>query len=211
MGRRGRTEQGDQTAVAVLDAATALFSAQGYAATSISAISKAADVRPASIYWAFGSKEGLLAAVITRSSEAWLAEHGPVAMAASHDDVWEGFRVLSRLMAEQPEFLRLMLVCSLERRDGDPAVLGAARQLRAAVAAWAASVIEAEVPIDDPTERRAVADELGWLLLVLLDGSFVARQIDPDGPGPDRSASSLVDALRGALAQRMAALAEIVG
>src|SRR3712207_2719799 len=56
----------------VLDAAAELFAAHGFAGTSISAIRKASGVLPSSIYWEFGSKQGILAAVLEDSADRWL-------------------------------------------------------------------------------------------------------------------------------------------
>ena len=61
-----------ETRQRVLRAASELFSARGFAGTSISAIRAASGVLPSSIYWEFGSKEGLLAAVLEDAAEQWL-------------------------------------------------------------------------------------------------------------------------------------------
>ena len=45
----------------------------GYAATSISDIRRACGLPPSSIYWHFGSKEGVLAAVMERGAERFFA------------------------------------------------------------------------------------------------------------------------------------------
>lgn len=50
----------------ILDAAEALFAAQGYAATSIRAIARDAGVNLAAINYHFGSKQGLMEAVFNR-------------------------------------------------------------------------------------------------------------------------------------------------
>src|SRR6266496_2327682 len=51
----------------ILDAAERLVAERGYTAASISLISKASGLPASSIYWHFGSKEGLLAAVVERA------------------------------------------------------------------------------------------------------------------------------------------------
>lgn len=52
---------------AVLDAAADLFLERGYGATTIEAISGAADVPQATVYRLFGSKQGILKALVDRS------------------------------------------------------------------------------------------------------------------------------------------------
>lgn len=63
--RTGRsTERGSATRERILTAADQVLSERGYAGTSISAICEHAGVAPTSIYWHFGSKAGLLQAVL---------------------------------------------------------------------------------------------------------------------------------------------------
>ncbi|WP_420130635.1 TetR/AcrR family transcriptional regulator [Longimicrobium sp.] len=54
------------TAEAILDAAEPLFGNQGFAATTIKQIGKAAGLNPALIYYYFGSKEELYRALLNR-------------------------------------------------------------------------------------------------------------------------------------------------
>ena len=57
----------------ILGAAEELLSANGYAGTSISMICRRTGLRASSIYWHFGSKEGLLDQVLERAAERVLA------------------------------------------------------------------------------------------------------------------------------------------
>ena len=52
----------------ILDTAEQLFATQGLAATSLRAIIKEADVNTASVHYHFGSKEGLIEAVLKRQA-----------------------------------------------------------------------------------------------------------------------------------------------
>jgi AcrR family transcriptional regulator len=56
----------------MVDAARDLFVEQGYARTTISDIARAADVAPQTVYWAFGSKAGLVREI----RDAWFASAG---------------------------------------------------------------------------------------------------------------------------------------
>ena len=56
----------DSTADLILDAAEALFARQGYEATSIKQLGAAAGVNGALLYYYFGDKRGLYAAVLGR-------------------------------------------------------------------------------------------------------------------------------------------------
>jgi AcrR family transcriptional regulator len=58
-----RRQQAERSRRAVIDTARELFLRDGYGATTIAAIARAADVSPESIYKGFGSKPGLLRAI----------------------------------------------------------------------------------------------------------------------------------------------------
>ena len=62
--RTRRAEQAAQTRRRILDAATALFTELGYAATTIEAIARHADVAVETVYSRFRSKAGLLDAIL---------------------------------------------------------------------------------------------------------------------------------------------------
>lgn len=176
MPRPGRHVEGARTRERVLEAAGELIARQGYAATSIAQISERAGANPASIYWAFGSKEGLLAAVMERAAASFFAKLEP----PREGNVLSWLEALAEAFAEGPEFLRLLLVLSLERRDGDPTVLDAARRVRTVAADGLSSAFAVAFGIDDPFRRRAVCDRLARFTLMLLDGVFVASQIESD-------------------------------
>lgn len=80
-----REEQARLTRDRILDAALALFAAQGYGATSIAAIAREAGVVPETIYASLGSKRGIVDGLIERVSPpeavgalsaAWAANAG---------------------------------------------------------------------------------------------------------------------------------------
>jgi AcrR family transcriptional regulator len=62
----------DATRARIVDAARDLFVEHGYARTTIAAIARAADVAPQTVYWAFGSKAGLVREI----RDAWFASAG---------------------------------------------------------------------------------------------------------------------------------------
>ena len=62
--RSRRAERAEQTRQRIVDAATALFDARGYAATTMEAIAERADVAVETVYSRFGSKANLLDAIL---------------------------------------------------------------------------------------------------------------------------------------------------
>jgi TetR/AcrR family transcriptional regulator, mexJK operon transcriptional repressor len=73
--RRGRlpTEEAAQIPVRLLDAATVLFTRQGYANTSMEAIAKQAGASSKTVYSRFANKEEVLRAVVRRLFERAMA------------------------------------------------------------------------------------------------------------------------------------------
>lgn len=80
-----RQEQALATRQRILDAALELFSEQGYGATSIAAVARAAGVVPETIYATFGSKRGIVDGLVDRVAppkavaelgDAWAAAAG---------------------------------------------------------------------------------------------------------------------------------------
>src|SRR5262245_51446376 len=59
-----RAAQAEATRRRVIDAALELFSTRGFDATSVNELARAAGVSPETVYSGFGSKEGVLAAVV---------------------------------------------------------------------------------------------------------------------------------------------------
>ena len=57
----------------ILDAAVEIAGERGYEGTSIAAVSAKCGLPASSIYWHFQDKDDLIAAVIERSFETWLA------------------------------------------------------------------------------------------------------------------------------------------
>lgn len=192
MPKPGRHAEGARTRERILEAAAELIAGQGYAATSITQISQRSGANPASIYWAFGSKEGLLAAVMERAAESFFQRLDP----PKHGDPWSWLGGLAEAFAEGPEFLRLLLVLSLERRDGDPLVLDAARRVRTIAIAGLASAYADAFEIADPFRRRAICDRLARLTLMLFDGVFVASQIESDTTDLRRAFETIAIAVR---------------
>ena len=78
-----RQHQGETSREHILDVTERLMATRGYAATSISDIRRACGLAPSSIYWPFGSKERVLAAVMEREAQRDLPARAPAPPAVS--------------------------------------------------------------------------------------------------------------------------------
>jgi AcrR family transcriptional regulator len=175
-----KQQQGEQSRALILDATERLMATRGYAATSISDIRKACGLPPSSIYWHFGSKEGVLAAVMERGADRFFA-----AIPTSEDADGQ-LAVLSRLQSQHPLFLRLFYMLSLERID-DPAVAEVVRRVRDAAIRRFRAAITQLLPADAPSAKaERVVTELTALAVALSDGVFFAEHLEPDRTDVER-------------------------
>ncbi|MDT5239176.1 MAG: hypothetical protein QOG79_5102 [Mycobacterium sp.] len=184
-----KQQQGEQSRELILDATERLMATRGYAATSISDIRKACGLPPSSIYWHFGSKEGVLAAVMERGAQRFFA-----AIPTSEDADGQ-LAVLSRLQAQHPGFLRLFYILSLERSD-DPAVAEMVRRVRDTALTRFRDVISHLLPRDAPAGKAdRVVHELTAFAVALSDGVFFADHLEPEATDVDRMYRRLLQAL----------------
>jgi AcrR family transcriptional regulator len=183
--------QGEQSRELILDATERLMATRGYAATSISDIRKACGLPPSSIYWHFGSKEGVLAAVMERGADRFFAA------IPTGDTVEQQLAVTARLQADHPDFLRLFYVLSLERSD-DPAVAEVVRRVRGTAIERFRRGIGQLLPVDTPPKTAdRVVTELTAFAVALSDGIFFAEHLESDATDVERMYRRLHQAVAG--------------
>jgi AcrR family transcriptional regulator len=170
-----KQQQGEQSRELILDATERLMATRGYAATSINDIRKACGLPPSSIYWHFGSKEGVLAAVMERGADRFFA-----AIPTAEDAAGQ-LAVLSTLQSQHPDFLRLFYMLSLERNN-DPSVAAVIRRVRDTAIRRFRDAITQLLPADTPPAKaERVVTELAAVAVALSDGVFFAEHLEPDG------------------------------
>ncbi|MFV8165257.1 TetR/AcrR family transcriptional regulator [Mycobacterium sp. 134] len=176
----GRRLRGFTTRAKALEVAAELFASQGYSATSISSIAQAAGLHAASLYHAFGSKEGLLAAVVQHASDEF---YGYLEAMGDQLSPSAAISRLADALESRPLFLRLLLILVLEREHGDPALLQTAVEVRERGRAMIRSAIARHLPADLSERQDQRLEDFSHLLMAFLDGIFIAQQVDVS---PDR-------------------------
>jgi AcrR family transcriptional regulator len=141
-------------------------------------LSKESGLPASSIYWHFGSKSGVLGAVMERGARRFFAATEPARFPAP-DHPRERLASMLHLSAEtihaQPQFLRLFIILLLGS-EGDHAQHDAVAQVRAQGAQLLRQGLQrCYAPWGTDTARQ-VAEQLGPLALALFDGIFVAGQ-----------------------------------
>ena len=175
-----KQQQGEQSRELILDATERLMATRGYAATSISDIRKACGLPPSSIYWHFGSKEGVLAAVMERGAQRYFAA------IPAEVEVERQLDAVVNQQSQHPDFLRLFLLLSLERSD-DRAVAEVVRRVRDTAIAGFRDAIAQLIPADVPAQKaERVIAELAAIAVALSDGIFFADHLEPETTDIDR-------------------------
>lgn len=162
----------------ILDATVEIAGERGYEGTSIAAVSAKCGLPASSIHWHFKDKDDLIAAVIERSFETWLAavelpgeETGTpleraTAMAAN----------VAKSLVDAPDFLRLGLMLALERRPAEPRGRTVFLQVREIARRRVAAVLTELLPDLD----EAAVHTLTTYAVAGADGLFVQREIHGD-------------------------------
>lgn len=173
-----RLAQGDRSKRAILDATGKLMASRSYAATSISAIARACGLPASSIYWHFGSKQGLLAAVIEKSLIEWERQlpHSDRLIAGKRPDLGERLNNCAKAYRLKPQFLRLMVLLTLERRM-DPAAQKILRRMHVNIRRQLSEMLQLALDENLTAEQT---DDLSDFVLSFMQGYFVSSQIEPD-------------------------------
>jgi AcrR family transcriptional regulator len=176
-GRRRRAD-GEESRRRILDAAAAIAGERGYDGTSIATVSARSGLPASSIYWHFQDKDALIAAVIERSFDRWLAAMslpGPEAGSA-RERITAMAIALAKALLEAPDFLRLGLMLALERRPTEPTARAKFLQVRQVAGQRLTEAIRELTP----ELSEASVQQLTTYAVAGADGLFIAHEIGGD-------------------------------
>ena len=177
-GERKRRANGEESRRRILDAAAEVAGERGYEGTSIALVSEKCGLPASSIYWHFKNKDDLIAAVIERSFDIWVdvlalpgddSEPMPERLAAMAVKV-------ARTLRDSPDFLRLGLMLTLERRPEEPSARRVFLQVRETARARLAAVLARVAPDAD----RDTIETITTYAIAATDGLFIAKEIGGD-------------------------------
>jgi AcrR family transcriptional regulator len=171
--------RGARSREVVLDAAESLMAEQGYDAATVAAIVQRAGIPPSSIYHYYGSKEGVLLAVMERGAERFFAALPDLDRRVGSQ--MQHLRMLVETTAatleRNPGFLRILVVMAaqpINAAQGDVhRVVNRVREL---------ALVRLRVQMQlvfDLDAGGAAADHLARFALAAIDGAFVAHQSLP--------------------------------
>jgi AcrR family transcriptional regulator len=174
---RRRLQNPDISRERILEAAAELFSQKGYAGTGVDELAARAEIAKTAIYYHFGSKEGLVTAVLDRAATAWIEGIREAASQAGDplarlDRALTGMRTM---VEEKPWIMKLLQLLALEVAEHKPDVRATlqsiVRRARDAITDGMHDALGLEVP-----DAQGVAS----VILALLDGLALGLHLDPD-------------------------------
>jgi AcrR family transcriptional regulator len=171
--------RGARSRAAVLDAAERLMAAHGYEAATVSRLVDESGIPLSSVYHYFGSKDGVLLAVMERGAERFFASLPAVDRRSGRpaDHLRLVVRTVTAALAEHPDFLRLLVVLAAQPPKGDEreihAVINRIRRVALDGLAGQIAIAFGAEPSDEVVVR------LARFTLAAFDGAFVAWQAEP--------------------------------
>lgn len=173
--RRKRAD-GELSRERILNAATEIAAERGYEGASIALVSAKCGLPASSIYWHFKNKDDLIAAVIERSFADWL-QAWQVPVEGSPQDRLVGLAMqIAKALLDSPDFIRLGLMLSLERRPVEPRARAMFLQSRAQTFDQLVETMRGFTPgLTDAQVHQLVTYAIAGA-----DGLFIAKEIGGD-------------------------------
>ena len=162
----------------VLDAAERVMAAEGFEAATIARLVAECGVPLSSVYHYYGSKDGVLLAVMERGAKRFFADvpELPERVGSAAEHLQTVVANVAGALERHPDFLRLLIVFAVQppsASDGD--VTAVVRQVRNT----ALKRLRGQLALafaDDPRSRST--GQLARFALATIDGAFIAAQSD---------------------------------
>ncbi|WP_207934165.1 TetR/AcrR family transcriptional regulator [Actinomadura sp. KC06] len=203
-GDKSGNRRGHRSREEILDTASRIMAERGYAATSLSVLSRESGLPKSAVYHHFHSKAGLLTAVMARGAYEFFAamraaQAGGPDGGTPHERLTWYLQRTGEVFMARPDFLRLHLLLVMSAEAAEAEVDAMIEQVRRDGRAHMNTMIAASFAPEGEEIAQAVADELDYFGIAGFDGAFVALQAEPDRGLTDQMAL---------LAEAIAALGE---
>ena len=171
--------RGARSREAVLDAAERLMAEQGYEAATVARLVEEAGIPPSSIYHYFGSKEGVLLAVMERGADRFFEAlpDVPRRVGSRAQHLRAVLDITATTLERHPDFLRILVVMAAQPINaGEGEVHRVVNRVREAALVRLRAQMRVVFGLDADGEE---ADHLARFTLAAFDGAFVAYQAQP--------------------------------
>jgi AcrR family transcriptional regulator len=186
--------RGARSREAVLDAAERLMAEHGFEAATVAALVKTAGIPASSIYHYFGSKDGVLLAVMERGAQRYFAELQlpERRLGSPREHLRALLEAATATLERHPDFLRILVVMAVQPSTaGDGEVHRVVERVRELALQRLREQMYVVFGLDPASDE---ADHLARFWLSASDGAFVAHQSHPQ-----RSVADLLGHLPDAL------------
>ena len=197
-----KQERAQRTRQRLLETALELLAEKGSTDTTFEAISEASGISRGSIRFHFGSKSGLLFAVVDRAFEVWENE----VLAPLLDD--EGPKTFADAIEANRQFAvdnvvsgRLYFVLMSEALGPNPELLPRFQELQQRFRSFIRTWVEA-AKRNGSVASEVDADAAAAVILGSLHGLRLQWQLDPERVDPDRAYAELTAVLDRGFAER---------
>ena len=171
--------RGTRSRETVLDAAERVMAEHGYAGASRNGIVKEAGIPISSVYHYFGSKDGVLLAVMERGAERFFEGLPDPAqrIGTAEEHLTAVTAALVAALDEHPDFLKLVVVMAAQPPAKEAAL---AHEVVTRVRDQALRRLRKQLALAfDQEPRSAEIGRLARFCLAVIDGAFIAHQADP--------------------------------
>lgn len=168
--------RGARSREAVLDAAERLMAEKGYEAATVSALVDEAGIPPSSIYHYFGSKEGVLLAVMERGADRFFQALPRIdqRIGSQADHLRQLVQTSAQALEHNPDFLRILVVMATQPTGAGE---GEVHRVVNRVREMALERLRAQMHVVFGLDAKSrEADTLARFALAAFDGAFVAQQ-----------------------------------
>jgi AcrR family transcriptional regulator len=162
----------------VLDAAEQIMASRGFEAATIARVVEESGIPLSSVYHYFGSKDGILLAVMERGADRFFADLPDLTRRAGRpaQHLARVTAAAALTLERHPDFLSLLIVFALQPpAAGEGEIQAVVRRIRE----HALELLREQIAVafgDDP--RSPVTELLARYALAAIDGAFVACQAD---------------------------------
>ncbi len=188
MARRGRYPKSEVSRERILDAAAELFSTRGYAAAGVDLLAERSGIAKTAIYYHFGNKEGLLAAVLERAATQWIDGIQQAAREAGDplDRLDRALAGMRAMLEERPWIYNLFQILTLEVADEKPEIRTTLQTIITRAHEAIVAGMRESLGVDVPG-----ADAIAGFMLATLDGLSLGMQIDAERVSLDEAFTDL--------------------